>query len=220
MEELRYRLDRKKNIAVFEIDTSGPVNTIGEQFIADLVKATEKANSDGVKGVVLASAKAKSFLDGANLMEIMKDPSQLNLKHVVLKLQETLANLAKSPFPVVAVLTGQTVLGGGFETLLWTCDHIFSTTGSKMGLPEVNVGLFPAGGGPETLRKIAGLKTALDVVMGGKVLPAEFYSKSGLVTMVSKDEIFQEAEKWIEGHQGIINRNYDPDWKEPDLLLI
>ena len=218
MEEIRYRLNRKKNIAVFEIDTSGPVNTIGEQFIADLVKTTEKANSDGVKGVVLASAKAKSFLDGANLIEIMKDPSQLNLKHVVLKLQETLANLAKSPFPVVAVLTGQTALGGGFETLLWTCDHIFSTTGSKMGLPEVNVGLFPAGGGPETLRKIAGLKTALDVVMGGKVLPAEFYSKSGLVTMVSKDEILQEAEKWIEGHQGIINRNYDPDWKEPDLL--
>ena len=48
MEEIRYRLNRKKNIAVFEIDTSGPVNTIGEQFIADLVKATEKANSDGV----------------------------------------------------------------------------------------------------------------------------------------------------------------------------
>ena len=218
MQEVRYKIDRDKNIAIFELDTAGSVNTIGEQFITDLGKATERANIDGVKGVILASAKIKSLLDGANLMEIMKDPSPLSLKHLVLKLHETLEALAKSPFPFVAVLLGQTALGGGFETLLWGCDHIFATWGSRLGLPEVTVGLFPAGGGPETLRRAMGLKAALDIVMGGKVLPAESYTNSGLVTMVSKNEIFQEAEKWIESHRGIVNRNYDPEWKEPDLL--
>lgn len=218
MQEIRYKIDREKNIAIFEIDTAGPVNTIGEQFIAELGKATERANSDGVKGVILTSAKAKSFLDGANLMEIMKDPSPLGVKHIVLKLHETLEALAKSPFPIVAVLLGQTALGGGFETLLWSCDHIFVTSGSRLGLPEVNVGLFPADGGPETLRKAMGLKTALDIVMGGKVLPAEFYTNSGFLTVVSKEEIFLVAGKWIEDHKGIVNRNYDPAWTEPDLL--
>ncbi|RLB24992.1 MAG: hypothetical protein DRG66_08480 [Deltaproteobacteria bacterium] len=218
MQELRYKIDGGKSIAVFEIDTPGPVNAIGEQFITDLGKATEKANSDGVKGVILTSAKVKSFLDGVNLMEIMKDPSPISVKHLVLKLQETLEALAKSPFPVVAVLLGQTALGGGFEILLWGCDHIFATSGSKLGFPEVNVGLFPAVGGPETLRRVMGLKTTLDIVMGGKVIPAEYYTKSSLVTMVSKDEIFLEAEKWIENNKGIVNRNYDPEWKEPNLL--
>ena len=161
MQEVRYKIDRDKNIAIFEIDTAGSVNTIGEQFITDLGKATERAKIDGVKGVILASAKVKSLLDGANLMEIMKDPSPLSLKHLVLKLHETLEALAKSPFPVVAVLLGQTALGGGFETLLWGCDHIFATRGSRLGLPEVIVGLFPAGGGPETLRRAMGLKAAL-----------------------------------------------------------
>ena len=218
MQELRYKIDREKGIAIFEIDIAGPVNTIGEQFIAELGEATEKAKSDRVRGVILTSTKVKSFLDGANLMEIMKDPSPLNVKHIVLKYQETLRALAKSPFPVVAVLVGQTALGGGFEILLWGCDHIFATSGSKLGFPEINVGLFPAAGGPETLRKAMGLKTTLDIILGGRVLPVEFYSHSGLVTMVSKDEIFVEAEKWIENNKGIINRNYDPKWKESNPL--
>ena len=174
MQEIRYKIDRVTNVAVFEIDTAGPVNTIGEQFITELGEATEKAKGDRVNGVILTSAKPKSFLDGANLMEIMKEPSPLNVKHIVLKLHETLGALAKSPFPVVAVLVGQTALGGGFEVLLWGCDHIFATSGSKLGFPEINVGLFPAGGGPEILRRAMGLKTALDIILGGRVLPVEF----------------------------------------------
>jgi len=220
MQELRYKIDREKGIAIFEIDTAGPVNTIGEQFITELGDATERAHRDRVKGVILASGKAKSFLDGANLMEIMKDPSPLNVKHLVLKLHETLVALAKSPFPVVAVLVGQTALGGGFEVLLWGCDHIFAISGSKLGFPEINVGLFPAGGGPETLRRAMGLKTTLDIILGGRILPVESYLHSGLVTMVSRDEIFFEAEKWIENNKGKVNRNYDPEWKEPNLLSI
>jgi 3-hydroxyacyl-CoA dehydrogenase/enoyl-CoA hydratase/3-hydroxybutyryl-CoA epimerase len=220
VQELRYKIDRKTRVAIFEIDTAGPVNTIGDRFITDLGEATEKAKDDSVNGVILTSAKAKSFLDGANLMEIMKDPSLLNVKHLVLKLHETLEALAKSPFLVVAVLMGQTALGGGFEVLLWVCDHIFATPGSKLGLPEINVGLFPAGGGPETLRKTMGLKTTLDIVLGGRVLPVEFYSHSGVVTMVPKDEIFQQAGKWIENNKGIVNRNYNPEWKEPNPLSV
>jgi len=220
VQELRYKIDRGKGVAIFEIDTPDSVNTIGEQFIKDLGEATEKAKSDRVKGVILTSAKAKSFLDGANLMEIMKDPSPLSVKHIVLKYQETLGALAKTPFPVVAVLLDQTALGGGFEILLWGCDHIFTTSGSKLGLPEINAGLFPAGGGPETLRRAMGLKTTLDIILGGRILPVEFYTNSGLVTMVSKDEIFFEAEKWIENNKGIVNRNYDPEWNEPNLSSV
>ncbi|MCL0050497.1 3-hydroxyacyl-CoA dehydrogenase NAD-binding domain-containing protein [Dehalococcoidia bacterium] len=218
MPEVIYRLDSEKEIATFIIDTAGSVNTIGEHFLRDFASATDRANRDKVKGVILASAKTKSFLDGANLMEISKEPSPINLKYMVLKLQEILAALAQSPFPVVAVVTGQTVLGGGFETLLWTCDHIFAAPGTRMGLPEVNVGLFPAAGGPETLRRIVGLKKAIEIVMRGQVLSAEAYTASGVVSMADRDQILAEAEKWILAHPTIINRNYAPEWKEPEQL--
>lgn len=218
MKQIRYMLDRSKGIAHVVIDTPGPLNTIGAQLITDLSSATLRAAGDEVKGVILSSAKEKSFLDGANLMEIMKDPSPSDLKHLVLRLQETLAALARSPFPVVAVLDAQTALGGGFETLLWACDQVFATTGTRMGLPEVNVGLFPAAAGPETLRRLAGLETALDVVMRGKVLPAEFWVNTGLVTMVAPEEALPRAESWLLEHRDHVNRNYDPGWKEPGGL--
>jgi 3-hydroxyacyl-CoA dehydrogenase/enoyl-CoA hydratase/3-hydroxybutyryl-CoA epimerase len=218
VEQIRYRIEHGKKIAIFEIDTPGPVNTIGERLIADLGKAIEQARSDGVKGVILRSLKEKSFLDGANLVEITKDPSVTDLKHLVLKFHEALEALAKSPFPVVALLFDQTALGGGFETLLWACDHIFATPGSKMGLPEVTVGLFPAGGGPETLRRILGLKAAMDIVLEGKILPVEFYAPSGIVTIAAADELLADALEWIEAHHDIVNRNYDPRWSGPEPL--
>jgi 3-hydroxyacyl-CoA dehydrogenase/enoyl-CoA hydratase/3-hydroxybutyryl-CoA epimerase len=218
VEQIRYRIERDRKIAIFEIDTPGPVNTIGEQFIADLRKATDQARCDSVKGVILRSLKDKSFLDGANLVEITKDPSVIDLKHLVLKFHEALEALAKSPFPVVALLFDQTALGGGFEMLLWSCDHIFATPGSKMGLPEVTVGLFPAGGGPVTLKRILGLKTSLDIVLEGKILPAEFYAHSGIVTIGHADELRGDAAKWLKSHQGILNRNYDPTWNDPEPL--
>ena len=218
MREIRYERDTEKNIAVFKIETAGAVNTIGERFITDLKEVGERANIEGVNGIILTSPRARSFLDGANLVEIMKDPSPINLKYLVLKLHEVLDGLAQSPFPVVAVLRGQTALGGGFETLLWGCDHIFATSGSKLGFPEVNLGLFPAGGGPETLKKVLGLENSLNIILGGKTMPAEFYADSGILTMVSEEEALQKAKQWIEDNKGIINRNYDPAWNEPFLL--
>lgn len=217
MREIRYLLDRMKNIAAIEIDTAGPVNTIGETLINDLAAVTRRANRDGVRGMIIRSAKAKSFLDGANLVEITKDSSPLRLKHLLLTYHEALDALATSPFPVVAMLVEQTALGGGFELMLWACDRIFATPGSKMGLPEVNVGLFPAAGGFETLKRVVGFKTALDIVMGGKLLPAEFYAHSTVVDILGPEEIFAEAEKWIDANPPILNRNYDPAWKGADF---
>ena len=117
MSEVAYTLDQSSRIATFTIDTAGPVNTVGQAFVADLERATGKALSDEVKGVMLVSGKKRSFLDGANLKEIMTDATPGVIRHVVMRFQEALANLAKSPFPVVAILDGQTALGGGFRTL-------------------------------------------------------------------------------------------------------
>ncbi|MBW2260742.1 MAG: enoyl-CoA hydratase/isomerase family protein [Deltaproteobacteria bacterium] len=217
MQELTYTIDERTGIATLEIDTPGPVNTIGSRLITELDRGVERARSDGASGVILASAKKRSFLDGANLAEIMRDPSPLDLKHLVLELQETLSRLARSPFPVAAVLTGQTALGGGFETLLWACDRVFASTGTKMGLPETGVGLFPAAGGADTLRRLAGLETTLDIVLRGRVLPAEAFEPSGLVTMVKPDAAMDAAAAWLAKNPSLTNRNYDPGWKEPDL---
>ena len=207
MQQIRYRCDKKNGIATLVLDTPGPVNTIGERFIADLTAATQKANSDGVAGIILRSAKTNSFLDGANLVEIRKNPSPTRFEVLLRSYHQVLTSLASSPFPVAAVLEAQTALGGGFELLLWACDRIFATPGAKMGLPEVNVGLFPAAGGLETLRRLVGFERALEIVMGGKVLPAEAYASSEVVQIVEAQQIDAAAKTWIAANPHITNRN-------------
>jgi 3-hydroxyacyl-CoA dehydrogenase / enoyl-CoA hydratase / 3-hydroxybutyryl-CoA epimerase len=216
MSEVAYTLDQSSRIATFTIDTAGPVNTVGQAFVADLERATAKALSDEVNGVMLVSGKKRSFLDGANLKEILTDATPGAIRHVLMRFQEALAGLAKSPFPVVAVLDGQTALGGGFELLLWGCDHVFATASSKMGLPEINVGLFPAGGGTQILPRLVGFKAAVDAILTGRVSSAEDYAKTGLVTLCASADLKAEAVHWIDGHHGIANRNYDPSYQSAD----
>ncbi|MGO9572120.1 MAG: 3-hydroxyacyl-CoA dehydrogenase NAD-binding domain-containing protein [Desulfomonilaceae bacterium] len=216
MPEVTYMLDKASKIATFVVNTAGPVNTIGRAFIADLERATARARLEEVSGVIIISAKKRSFLDGANLKEIITDATPAGIRHEIQRYQEALAALAKSHFPVAALVDGQTALGGGFELLLWGCDHVFTTASSKMGLPEVNVGLFPAGGGTQTLRKVISFKDAVDAITTGRVNSAADYAKSGFVTICPASELESEAMQWIEDHQGIINRNYDPNFQETD----
>ncbi len=218
MSEFTYSLDQLSSVATLSINTAGAVNTIGQRFLADMEMAIDRALLDRVKGVVIVSGKKKSFLDGANLKEIVTGATPAIIRHVTLRYQEALASLAKRPFPVVALLDGQTALGGGFELLIWACDHVFATSSSRMGFPEVNVGLFPAGGGTQILPKLIGLNAAVDLIANGRVNPAEYYYGSGFLTICTTDQLKSSAIEWIESHQGIVNRNYDPDFQESNPL--
>lgn len=220
MAEVAYSLEPNSRIATFVIDTAGPVNTIGERFISDLEKATDKANADRARGVVIVSAKKSSFLDGANLKEIITDATPSAIRSVVRRYQEALAALAKSPFPVVAVLNGQSALGGGMELLLWACDHVVATASAKMGLPEVNVGLFPAGGGTQILPRVIGFKAGVDAIMAARVSSAEDFAATGFVTVCASHDLPVRSLEWIEAHQGYVNRNYDPNAQEPQQLSL
>lgn len=219
MSSIKYSLDKETNIASIIMDCPGPVNTIGLDFLGDLERAIIYAKRDQPKGVIISSAKAKSFLDGANLQEIMTDATPRMIRVVIDRFQDACADLAKAPFPVVGVLKGQTALGGGFELLLWACDHIFTTKNSKMGLPEVNVGLFPAGGGTQTLRRLVGFPEAVKMITTGRVSSPEAFASSGQVTgqvtLCEPDELESRAVAWLNNNQGKMNRNYDPDYKEP-----
>ncbi len=218
MSEVEYILDRETMMATFVIDTAGSVNTIGQVFMTDMEKAINRADKDKVQGVILASGKKKSFLDGANLKELMTDASLQAIRLAIIRYQDILAALAKSPFPVVTILDGQTALGGGLELLLWGCDHVFATPGSKLGQPEVNVGLFPAGGATRTLARVVGFKAAVEMITTGRVSSAESFANPAFLTVCSSGDLKRLAEAWIQENQGVINRNYDPDFREPEPL--
>ena len=158
---------------------SPPVNTLTREVRAGLKAAFESLRGNpAVKAVVLACA-GKTFLSGGDMREF-ETGVQAPGYHEVLRLIED------SPGPVVAALYG-TVMGGGVETAL-ACHYRVAQEGTKLGLPEITLGIIPGAGGTQRMPRLIGLEPALDMMLSGKPLTVADAQKVSLVdTAVAAD---------------------------------
>jgi 3-hydroxyacyl-CoA dehydrogenase len=165
-------------VAVVTVD-SPPVNTLSREVRAGLKAAFESLRGrPDVKAVVLACA-GKTFLSGGDMREFetgVQEPGY----HEVLRLIED------CPVPVVAALYG-TVMGGGLETAI-ACHYRVAQEGTKVGLPEISLGIIPGAGGTQRMPRLIGLEPALDMMLSGKPLTVAQAQEVSLVdTAVSAD---------------------------------
>ncbi|GIK25013.1 MAG: 3-hydroxyacyl-CoA dehydrogenase [Betaproteobacteria bacterium] len=159
------------DIAVVTVD-SPPVNTLSREVRAGLKAAFESLRGNAaVKGVVLACA-GRTFLSGGDMREF-ETGVQAPGYHEVLRLIED------SAVPVVAALYG-TVMGGGVETAI-ACHYRVAQEGTKLGLPEITLGIIPGAGGTQRMPRLIGLEPALDMMLSGKPLSAADAVKVSLV---------------------------------------
>ncbi len=158
-------------IAVVTVD-SPPVNTLSREVRAGLKQSFEALRGRAeVKAVVLACA-GKTFLSGGDMREFetgVQEPGY----HEVLRLIED------SPVPVVAALHG-TVMGGGLETAI-ACHYRVAQEGTKLGLPEITLGIIPGAGGTQRMPRLIGLEPALEMMLSGKPLTVAEAQKVSLV---------------------------------------
>ena len=166
------------DIAVVTVD-SPPVNTLSREVRAGLKECFEALRGRAeVKAVVLACA-GKTFLSGGDMREF-ETGVQAPGYHEVLRLIED------STMPVVAALYG-TVMGGGLETAI-ACHYRVAQEGTKLGLPEITLGIIPGAGGTQRMPRLIGLEPALDMMLSGKPLTVADAQKVSLVdTAVAGD---------------------------------
>ncbi len=151
-----------------------------------------------IKGVIFRSAKPKIFLAGADLIGFTKDPSVEKIECLIETGQQTFRRISSLPIPSVAAIHGL-ALGGGCEITL-ACDYRVASTSrdTKIGLPEVQIGILPGWGGSTILSRLIGLPKALEMILGGKQLAAVPALKAGLVDAVGPLESLRDlAEKQI-----------------------
>jgi 3-hydroxyacyl-CoA dehydrogenase / enoyl-CoA hydratase / 3-hydroxybutyryl-CoA epimerase len=163
-----------------------------------------------IKGVIFRSAKPKIFLAGADLIGFTKDPSPEKIESLIRVGQQTFRRIASLQVPSVAAIHGL-ALGGGCEITL-ACDYrVASTAGdTKIGLPEVQIGILPGWGGSTILPRLIGLPKSLEVILSGKQLAAIPALKAGLVDAVGPSEsLLALAEKQIaKGKRGPLPRHF------------
>ena len=170
-------------IAVVTIDNP-PVNALKHEVRAGLIEAFQRVRNDaGVKAAVLACA-GRTFSAGADISEFGKPRRSPGLIEVI----ETIESVGK---PVVAALHG-TPLGGGFELALG-CHYRVAAPGTRVGLPEIKLGLLPGAGGTQRLPRLIGPERALQLIVSGNPTPVEELKEDGVVDAIVTGDVAEEA---------------------------
>lgn len=162
---------REGGIAFIEIDNP-PVNALSAAVRQGLSEAVARLADDPEARIAVLSCAGRTFIAGADISEFGKPPVPPFLPDVV-------AALEASPKPVVAALHG-TVLGGGLEIALGAHCRV-AVPGTRMGLPEVSLGLLPGAGGTQRLPRAVGLEAAIDLITSGRQIGAATALELGLI---------------------------------------
>ncbi|WP_370223720.1 3-hydroxyacyl-CoA dehydrogenase NAD-binding domain-containing protein [Pararhodobacter marinus] len=207
------RYDRGPDgIVTLTLDNPGKsVNMMNTAFRTALAAAIDRleAERDEIRGVIVTSAK-KTFLAGGDLGAILSlVPGDFSdAYHRAEHTKSLLRRLELLGRPVAAAINGS-ALGGGMELCL-ACHARFCVDAKvlKLGLPEANLGLIPAGGGVVRLVRMIGLEAAVPMIVEGKSISPHKAHKLGLVTEVVPDidTALERARDWI---------GSDPDITKP-----
>jgi 3-hydroxyacyl-CoA dehydrogenase len=165
---VQYQL--KDHVGVIRIDNP-PVNALSHAVRQGIITALEAASRDEAKALVIVCA-GRTFIAGADIKEFGKPPQPPSLPDVIKAIES-------QTVPVLAVLHGN-ALGGGLEVAL-AAHYRCALPGTRLGLPEVKLGLLPGAGGTQRLPRLVGIKTAMDMILSGSPIIAERAQEVGLV---------------------------------------
>jgi enoyl-CoA hydratase len=137
--------------------------------------------------IVLCGTGGRAFAAGADITE-MADKSETDIREYVALGQSVMERIQLYPVPVLAAVQGF-ALGGGLELAL-ACDFILATEASKLGQPEVNLGIIPGFGGTQRLLSRVSLATARRLVMTGLPLSGKEAFAAGLTDFLCSGDDF------------------------------
>lgn len=172
----------RPHVALLLLDRPAALNAVNMPLARALVQATDALGADPtIRAVVLASTAERAFCVGADLKErnVSTDADLMRQRPVA---RAAYTGVLGLPMPVVAAVHGF-ALGGGFELAL-SCDLVVADETAVLGLPEVSVGVIPAGGGTQLLTRRVGWSRAADLVFTARRLGAAEALALGVVDRV------------------------------------
>jgi 3-hydroxyacyl-CoA dehydrogenase / enoyl-CoA hydratase / 3-hydroxybutyryl-CoA epimerase len=203
---IRWEQDAEGVVTLVLDDPAQSANTMNAAFADSLDATVDRLETarDGIRGVIVTSAK-KTFFAGGDLRDLIRATPD-DAERVFagsLRIKRALRRLETLGRPVVAAVNGA-ALGGGYEIAL-ACHHriALDTPGTKIGLPEVTLGLLPGGGGVVRTVRLLGIADALlKVLLQGRQYDAPRALAAGLVHEVAadRDAMLAAARAFITAH--------------------
>ncbi len=174
-------------------DPEKKVNTLSTRYFEWFETQIDRLADEPVRGLVLISDKPGYFIVGADIEELQAFADPREVHEMVMRGHDLVGRFKDLPFPVVAAIDGA-CLGGGLE-LSMACDLRVATDAphTKLGLPEVQLGLFPGLGGTQRLPRLVGVPDGLDLILTGKQVSAKKAKRIGLVDAICHPLVLKQA---------------------------
>ena len=183
-----WHLDYHTDHALLTLDVAGQsANVLSQEVLLELDRYLGELESKPLQGLIIRSGKASGFIAGADVREFERITDPVRATELAELGQRVCARLAGLPFPSVAVIHGF-CLGGGLELAL-ACRYRLARedAATRLGLPEVRLGIHPGFAGSVRLPPLVGDLAALDMMLTGRTVSAREARRLGLV-----DEIVPE----------------------------
>ncbi len=167
-------------IGVLTLNRPEKRNALDPKTWEEIQAAVRQCRPDKqVKVLIITGAGGKAFASGADIGALRQRPALETLESISQDVLNEIENLNK---PVIAAIDGF-ALGGGCE-LAMACDIRIATGRSKLGQPEVNLGLIPGAGGTQRLQRLVGIGKAKELIFTGDIISATEAKSIGLVNQV------------------------------------
>lgn len=174
---------------VIQIQINRPqaMNALNTQVLVGIADALNSAASDSTVRSVLLTGNARAFAAGADINELKQIPTGDYPEQERQSAWKTMRNFPK---PIIAAVSGF-ALGGGCE-LMMIADIVIASRQTKLGLPEVNLGIIPGAGGTQRLTRLVGKPAAMKLALTGEFINADQALQLGLISEVSEPELYLE----------------------------
>ncbi|MFI0986498.1 3-hydroxyacyl-CoA dehydrogenase NAD-binding domain-containing protein [Streptomyces exfoliatus] len=203
---IRWEQDETGIVTLVLDDPDQSANTMNRAFRASIIAVADRveAEKDSIRGIIYTSAK-KTFFAGGDLKDMIQAGPEhaRDIFEAGLEMKNALRRIETLGKPVVAAINGA-ALGGGYEIALSSHHRVaLDAPGSKIGLPEVTLGLLPGGGGVARTVRLMGITDALlKVLLQGTQYAPKRALDSGLVheLAATPEEMMAKAIAFIDAH--------------------
>ena len=179
------RIEIDNGVAFVHLDDPAKnVNTLNSRYFDWFERELGRLANEPLKALAFISDKPGYFIVGADIEELAGATNQEAILALIRRGHKFTRTFADMPFPVICAIDG-VCLGGGLELAL-ACDVRIASEAphTKLGLPEVQLGVFPGLGGTQRLPRLIGVPEALDLILTGRQIDARKAKKLGLVDEV------------------------------------
>ena len=176
-----YKLDTD-NVAWLTLDKANTsTNTLDAEVLQELEKLLDVAQHAMPVGMVIESGKSSGFIAGADIKEFTTLTTEADALLLIRNAHAIFNRLSSLPFATIALIHGF-CLGGGLELAL-ACRYRVAVNDPKtrLGLPEVKLGIHPGFGGSVRSLQLIGTPAAMDLMLSGRTISAKAAKKIGLI---------------------------------------